>query len=238
MNDCRDCRLLALAALLGCLAGTAGADETHFKLTAADYATAGKTVGADWNLRYSGSPGNAWLGYYRDRVAGAGQWRGGWDSSFGDSVRVAPSVQVAAGGFVGGSLQFETGAPYFIGAGFGRTNLRPYWNLNFDPNDSWLLSAGYRGDAGQSLTTQYVRDNRQNPDQRHLHVVYRQPLAGGERLTVDLLHKQGLVDGVEIRRWGLALTYDWPRFFVRLAYDPKVNFTPDDMLRVSLGTRF
>jgi hypothetical protein len=225
--------------LLACWSVGAAADDVQpFKLTAGAYQVAGKTVGTDLNLRYSGLVGNVWIGNYHDRVATESQWRAGWDSSIGETVRVAPSLQLASGGFVGGSIQAETGAPYFFGVGFGRTNLRPYWNLNFDPNDSWMLSAGYRGDAGESFSMQYVRDNRQNPDQRHLHFVYRRPLADGQRLTVDFLHKQGLVNDAMIRRWGLALTYDWPRFFVRLAYDPKVNFTPDDMLRASIGTRF
>ncbi len=34
-----------------------------------------------------------------------------------------------------GSLLTAT-APWFAAAGLGRTNLRPYVNLNFDPNDS------------------------------------------------------------------------------------------------------
>ena len=37
---------------------------------------------------------------------------------------------------------------------------------------------------------------------------------------------------------GKKQIYDWPRFFVRLAFDPKVNFTPENMWRLSVGTRF
>ncbi|MEP6790864.1 MAG: hypothetical protein ABI907_05810 [Ramlibacter sp.] len=40
------------------------------------------------------------------------------------------------------------------------------------------------------------------------------------------------------RRLGLAVSYDWPRYFVRLAYDPKASFMPQDMLRLSAGVRF
>jgi hypothetical protein len=88
------------------------------------------------------------------------------------------------------------------------------------------------------LMMQMVRDNRQNPDQRHIHAVYRQPLPEGRRLTVDALYKVGLVDEVRIRRFGLTVTYDWPRFFARVAFDPRTNFTPVDAWRISLGTRF
>ena len=63
-------------------------------------------------------------------------------------------------------------------------------------------------------------------------------LAGGERLTLDALYKKGLVEGEMIERWGFSATYDWPAFFARLAFDPKANFTPQDMWRLSVGTRF
>ena len=84
----------------------------------------------------------------------------------------------------------------------------------------------------------YVRDNRLNPDQQHLHLVWRTPLSDGHRLTVDLLFKRGLVEDEMIERSGLSVAYDWPRWFLRLSYDPKVNFTPQDMWRLAFGTRF
>jgi hypothetical protein len=149
-----------------------------------------------------------------------------------------PSLQWASGGFVGGSIQAETGSPWFAGVGLGRTNLKPYYNLNFDPNDSWLLTAGHRGAEGDAITLQMIRDNREHPDQRHFHAIYRTPLPDGQRLTLDALYKIGLVDDVKIRRFGLTATYDWPRFFLRVAFDPKTNFTPVDAWRLSLGARF
>ena len=88
------------------------------------------------------------------------------------------------------------------------------------------------------MALQVVRDNRLNPDQQHVHLVYRTPVATDQRLTLDLLAKQGLVAGVPIRRMGLSVGYDWPRYFVRVAWDPLVNFTTQDMLRLSAGTRF
>ena len=122
--------------------------------------------------------------------------------------------------------------------GLGRTNLRNYVNLNFDPNDAWMLSGGFRWNSARSLALQVVRDNRQNPDEQHVHLVYRTPLPEGRRLTLDGLYKKGLVAGVPIARTGLAVTYDWPHYFTRLAYDPQVNFTPQNMWRLSMGTRF
>ncbi len=37
---------------------------------------------------------------------------------------------------------------------------------------------------------------------------------------------------------GVTLIYDQEPWFVRLAWDPKVNFTASDMTRLALGIRF
>ncbi len=220
--------------------GVARAEDASpdFKFTATGFKFSESGSGVDLNLRHSSDFGNAWIGYFRSPKLDANQWRGGWDHTFGESFRVQPSVQIASGGFVGGSINLETGERWFIGAGLGRTNLRPYFNLNFDPNDAWSLAAGYRGENGQSYSTSYIRDNRENPDQQHFHLTSRTPLAGKERLTLDLLYKRGLVEGKHINKVGGTFTYDWPRYFVRLAFDPNTNFTTDNVWRLSVGTRF
>ncbi len=231
---------------VGAGAQTAADPVGGFKLTAGLYqfARGGGMPGGpgvDVNLRDSASFGNVWLGQFRASVVDVRQTRAGWDNSYtiaGSSWRILPSLQVASGGFWGGSFGVETGDSWFAGVGLGRTNLRNYANLNFDPNDAWMLSGGYRWSSNHSLSLQVVRDNRLNPDQQHVHLVYRTSLEGDQRLTVDLLSKSGLVDGVPIQRLGLSVGYDWPRYFVRFAYDPKVNFTPQDMWRLSTGVRF
>jgi hypothetical protein len=207
----------------------------------------------DLNFRHTSGYGNAWLGWYAQPAAGnaglAGesvdaerirQSRAGWDKSFVIGAwRLQPSLQAADGGFVGGSLNVETGDRWTVGAGVGRTNLRPYVNLNFDPNDALMLSAGYRASGNApGIVLQWVRDNRQNPDQRHLHLVYRQQLSAQVRLTIDLLDKVGTVDGVYVHKQGLGLTHDQDAYFCRLVYDPKANFGAQNMWRVSFGRRF
>jgi len=57
-------------------------------------------------------------------------------------------------------------------------------------------------------------------------------------LTGDLLYKRGLGEGRRIARTGATVTYDWPRYFVRLAYDPYSNFSVDNVWRLSVGMRF
>jgi len=231
-----------------CLAPTAWADDgaaeqLPFKLTVGAYRVSGGGLpsgpGLDMNLRYTYGDGNVWVGWFRSPVLDCAQPRVGWDHTFAlGPVRVLPSLQAASGGFVGGSMAVETGDSWFVGAGLGRTNLRNYANLNFDPNDSYTVYGGYKWPDGTALSLSLIRDNRLNPDQQDVHLVYRLPLPERQRLTVDLLAKQGTVDGQFIRRAGLTVTYDWPRWFVRAAYDPKVNFTAQNMVRLSVGTRF
>jgi hypothetical protein len=234
----------ALAASLLALSASAAIadDASSFKFTTGIYRFSGGGAASsdslDLNLRYSSDVGNVWVGWFRWPHENFSQTRGGWDRTFDlGAIRIQPSAQVASGGFLGGSLYAETGDSWFAGAGIGRTNLKPYVNLNFDPNDSWTVAGGYRWGDNHSLALTLVGDNRQNPDERHFHVQYRTPV-GGNRLVLDLLLKRGIVDGVLIHRAGFSAGYDWPRFFVRVAWDPKVNFTPQDMLRVQAGTRF
>lgn len=218
------------------------ADELPWKFTTGVYALRGggepPATAVDLNLRRSGGFGNAWIGWYRQDAGGPTQTRAGWDRFFdAGAVRVQPSVQLASGGFRGGSLYVEAGQAWYAGIGAGRTNLRPYVNLNFDPNDMVMLAAGRRTE-GQQLQLLLVADNRENPDQRHLHLNWKADRGGGEKLTVDVLAKRGDVEGERIRRLGASITYDWPRWSLRAAWDPKVNFTPQDMLRLSVAARF
>lgn len=214
-----------------------------FKFTTGFYRSAGggqpASTGLDVNLRHTGSVGDLWIGWFRAPAVAVSQVRGGWDRTFTlGPVRLQPSLQWASGGFAGGSLNLETGDNWYAGAGLGRTNLRDYVNLNFDPNDAWMLSAGYRWSDARYAGMQVVRDNRQHPDQQHVHFVLRLPVEGGHAVFLDVLDKRGTVDTRPIHRTGASLTYGWPGLFVRLAYDPQVNFTSQNQWRVSAGTRF
>lgn len=235
--------LVGVACLAACCWVQAQDQQLHYKLTTGLYALSGagqaNSHGLDMNLRRTSDAGDLWAAWYRSPEQNVSQPRLGWDNNYSVSTwRVQPSVQMASGGFRGGSLGVETGDSWFVGVGLGRTNLHPYTNLNFDPNDAWMASGGYRWSSVQSIGFQVVRDNRQNPDQQHVHAVYRMGMPNGQRLTLDVLFKSGLVEEQFTRRTGLSVTYDWPQFFTRVAYDPIINFTPQTMWRVSVGTRF
>lgn len=220
------------------------AQDVQYKFTAGYYSATGggwpHDLGADVNLRRTSRDGNTWLAWYRSPAEQVSQPRIGWDHTYDvhSDWRLQPSVQVASGGFVGGSVFAETGKHWVLGAGLGRTNLRPYVNLNFDPNDAWIASVGYRWNTQQSLIVQVVRDNRNNPDQQNRHWVYRLPRPDGERIVIDVFQKSGTVEDRFIRQTGWSLGYDWSSVFVRVARDPYVNFTPQTMWRASVGTRF
>ena len=159
-------------------------DKKPWKFTTGLYALSGgdqpRATATDLNLRRSGSFGNAWVGWYHQDTGGPTQWRAGWDRFFevSSSVRVQPSLQLASAGFRGGSLYAEAGETWFAGVGAGRTNLRPYVNLNFDPNDMVTLSAGHRT-GEQQIQATLVADNREHPDQRHLHLNWKMERTGG-----------------------------------------------------------
>jgi len=221
-------------------AQTKGGDSPQWKVTTGWYHFSNDANAGDLNLRYSWKDvGNFWIGYYLPEGHDFDQWRSGWDSQFSlGVVRIMPSLQLASTDFVGGSLGVETGKDWFVGLGYGRTNLKPYVNLNFDPNDSYTVNAGYRWTNGATASLLWVQDIRLNPDQKHLHFLYRTPLPGDRRLTMDVLFKTGLVENRTIYGVGASVTYDWRRYFMRLAYDPHANFAPENMWRLSMGVRF
>jgi hypothetical protein len=233
-----------------CIGQAALAAEPSFKFTVGSYNATGGDIpdarGTDINLRNASNYGNTWVGFYKQ--GDVKQWRAGWDNSFNvGSIKLQPSLQAASGGFVGGSFGIETGESihknWYAGVGIGRTNLKPYVNLNFDPNDALMASAGYRFSKQESLGLQWVRDNRLNVDQQNVHLLYRKVLNPQERITLDLFSKTGSVGLItgnteKINKFGLALGYDWNEYFIKAAYDPRVNFTTQNMLRLSGGIRF
>jgi hypothetical protein len=82
---------------------------------------------------------------------GGQSWRGSQRTHTWSPVVQAffrpPCRQPASRGFGGIALTAQTGDKYFALVGFGRTNLKPYANLNFDPNDAITLAAGWCGEG-------------------------------------------------------------------------------------------
>jgi hypothetical protein len=55
---------------------------------------------------------------------------------------------------------------------------------------------------------------------------------------LDLLRKSGLSDAGRITGWGGSANWDWPTWFLRVAYDPYQNFSAQNAWRFAAGVRF
>ena len=220
-----------------CGAPAEAAPAFPWKLTVGEYEYA-NYHGTDVNLRWRADDTSAWLGVYSDPVFGT-QARTGADTSInlGDYVQLQPSVQAATLGFLGASLNLQVGAAWYGLAGFGRTDARPYFNLNFDPNDALTFGAGHHAVNGVSYLVFVVADDRFHTGQRDWHANVQIP-CGDSHATLDLLHKSGLTDSGPISGWGFSANWDWPRWFVRVAFDPHQNFSTQDAWRFASGMRF
>lgn len=217
-------------------------EQVSYKISPSHYFFTDGGSGNDLNLRAITKDSNYWVGYYTQSQDGFSQLRVGFDHRHQvlkeQPLFLLPSLQSASGGFWGGSIGVEYGEPWFISLSLGRTNLATYWNLNFDPNDSYTLNAGKRFSDSELIMLSHVHDNRQNPDQSHTHLIWKGKLPNAHHMTFDLLYKQGIIEGNFIRKYGVSMEYDWWHGFLKVAYDPDVNFTSSDLYRVTLGLRF
>jgi len=227
--------LLALPAIANADVG----DSKPWKLILADYHYSDGTDGQDANLRWRRDDTNAWIGTYHDKTFGS-QARTGFDTSIalGGSATLQPSLQAASLGFFGGSLNLQVGDPWFVLLGWGRTNLKPYFNLNFDPNDAITLGAGWHGEGGRSVSLSVIADDRLHTGQKDWHLYGRWPVYTDLRMTLDLMRKTGQGDSGPVHAWGLSATFDFPSWFIRVARDPKQNFSALDATRIAAGLRF
>jgi hypothetical protein len=236
--------------VLACTVSTQASayDGIDFKLYTSIYSSSVSGQSTDLNLRVQKATDTgqhtAWIGQFHSQQ-GFNQTRVGYEYLLQrDLFRTTLSVQLASGGFAGGSITSELGPTNIYGLlGFGRTNLQTYFNLNFDPNDMIQYGIGWRPEAlkGRQIFNLYrVQDNRLNTGQAITHFVWRDSYSQGHRFSVDAFHKRGMIDsGATIHnKVGLGVGYDSGPWGVRLAYDPYVNFSSERMIRLSGTFRF
>ena len=178
---------------------------------------------------------SAWVGVYSDASFGS-QFRAGADSTLqvAKYLQLQPSLQLASRGFVGGSFNVQVGAAWYGIVGLGRTDARPYFDLNFDPNDAMTYGVGHNEDSGASYSVFVVEDNRFRSGQRDWHANAQIPF-GLSHATVDGLHKSGFGDAGYVNAWGGSINYKSPRWFARLAYDPYQNFSATEFVACRCG---
>ena len=209
------------------------------KLTVAYYDFSSGTTGVDVNLRHTFATSTVWVGGYH-QANGFDQARVGYEYDYhGKWVTFVPSVQGASHGFVGGSVYGEVGHSVFGIGGAGRTNLHPYWNLGFDPNDYIQFGGGYRDEHGNTASVFAIRDDRLGTGQTNTHFYFRRHVGRDWRWTVDVVREHGVGDDeVLVRAWAASIDADWRRWFARVSGDEHVNYTPEHQLRIAAGVRF
>jgi len=215
-------------------------NPVNYKLTLSHYNTQQSSAN-DINLRISKDNQTLWLAEYTENPSNFNQVRTGYErrDNFGH-LQLVSSLQAASHGFLGGSLTAEIGDAVYMIAGYGRTNLKPYNNINFDPNDAITLGLGWHAGNDLTISVYGVQDNRVVDGQRITHLAVNKALAENQKITLDLFQKSGPhdSDGKSIQASGASISYDLNRYFMRLAYDPKVNFSQENMTRVSIGMHF
>jgi len=231
--------LWALSASVGAQVAGAGPALTY-KLTPSSYTNDSGVRATDVNLRLHQGPHTAWLGHYSDSeqfMQSRAGYEYAWQTPWGQWV---PSLQVAAMGFAGGAINWQTPGTVYGLLGWGRTNGQPYYNLNFDPNDSVLFGLGYKASERTNLSLYNISDTRFNTGQSVTHLVWRYVPNDRQRFTLDLATKQGRpsAEEAEVKGQIISLAYDHGTVFVHWAQDRKVNFSEDNQTRLSLGVRF
>lgn len=216
------------------------ADEFKSKLTLGIYFTPGARV-YDLNLRHQfGSSFTAWIAGFYDpksnklmRVGGQYDYKKGW-------LHLVPSLEVSTTKAMSGSLSSElgSGTTTFL-AGISRTNLRPFFDLFWDPGDSVQLGIAHRISSYDRISAFTIFDVRLHTQQQNTHVLWRHKLNRNNGITFDGLFKSGHAESGEfIYRVGLGVYYDRPKLFWKIYYDPRVNFTDHTMVRSGIGLKF
>lgn len=230
-----------LAAFVPAALGAEPAESVDWKLTYTYLSTQSEPAANDLNLRGTLGSTVFWAGQYKQSDIFQ-QTRGGLEHWFSfDWGKVLLSGQAATRGFLGFASQAEIGKDSVrLVAGFGRTNLKPYYNLNFDPNDAITLGVVADLPNGMRATVVAVHDDRLGTGQTVTHALLRTSNDPVRRWTVDLFQRRGpLGDGGEhVARTGLGLTYEQAPYFGHLVYDPNANFGGHDMVRLGVGVRF
>lgn len=222
------------------LAGTqAPSPSTHFKLTPSYYQSSDGNDAWDWNVRANRGPHAGWLGLYRDRQD-LRQWRSGYEYTEDlGAGQIVWSAQAADGGFLGGSINAQVGTAVYAMLGFGRTNLRPYYNLNFDPNDALTLGLGGQLVDDTAVAFYHIWDDRLGTHQHVTHLYLHHAISETERFSVDASLKRGLdANNDFVRGVSLAITYARQDYFLRIAHDQYANFGSATQNRISLGFSF
>lgn len=214
------------------------ADELKSKVTLAVYGLS-NDINVDINLRHQFGPVVAWVaGFYDPKGDSLARIGGEYDFQY-KWLLLVPTLEIGTNGALAGSLYGEMGAKTYAIAGYSQTNGKPFNDLFFDPSESVQLGLGRKVNNYDKLYGYVIFDVRLHTHQQDTHVLWRHRLNAKNGITLDFLYKSGRADdGLYIRNAGLGLYYDRPRWFWKAYYDPNVNFSHQDMVRLGAGLKF
>ena len=135
----------------------------------------------------------------------------GWTARPGSGLPGAPGLLVAPL-LVAQAVQSD---PQFVGAG-----------LSVAAGRNWFAQVA----AGRSLATASATSGTSSRAALSLAGGYR--WLDGQALSLQVTGARGG------NRLGLSVSYDWPRYFVRLSWDSGLNPVPPEHVRFSAGMRF
>ena len=214
-------------------------DEFKSKLTFGIYFIPGERA-YDLNLRHQFGQWTAWIAGFYDpksnkllRVGAQYDFKKGW-------LHLVPTLEVSTTRAMSGSLYSELGSgkTYAI-AGIARTNLRPFFDLFWDPGDSVQLGIGHKISNYDRIQGYTIFDVRLHTEQQNTHVLWRHKLNANNGITLDAVFKSGHGDsGKFIRTAGIGVYYDREKWFWKLYFDPHVNFADHTMVRAGIGLKF
>jgi len=167
------------------------------------------------------------------RVGAQYDYKKGW-------LHLVPTLEVSTTRAMSGSLYSELGSgkTYAI-AGIARTNLRPFFDLFWDPGDSVQLGIGHKISNYDRVQGYTIFDVRLHTEQQNTHLLWRHKLNATNGITFDGVFKSGHGDSGEfIRAVGIGVYYDREKWFWKLYYDPHVNFSDHTMVRTGIGLKF
>ena len=148
----------------------------------------------DVNLRGVYGPHTAWAGYY-EQPGEFRQARVGYEYTVRlPAVQVVIGAQYASQGFFGGGVAAAIGGDVYGLIGVSRTNEKPYFNLNFDPNDAWIFGsapAAARHEPSRLPGPRRVGGRRAAGDARGV----SDEADAGDATRLDLFYKSGPLDG-------------------------------------------
>lgn len=219
------------------LAPVERADDLRWKATGSVYFLP-EVTWADVNVRRQLGTFGTWIGVFHDpNTETIGRVGLEWDYRRGPLL-VVPSGQVATNGLVAGQVYSEFGHQTYLIAGLSRTNLEPFYNLSWDPNESVQLGLGHRVNRYDKLYAFTIFDVRLHTGQQDTHVLYRHRLTPKLGVTVDGLYKSGRDDsGRWVSAVGIGFYVDGTRWLAKAYYDPHANFSDDTMFRFALGAK-